>query len=620
MAEINNLMAYSLGIGDALFMVVNILGKALRASRCLFVCTDDKTADWKCYEFWQQDKVKSCQEYHWPTNDSSLIAQTLRARSPLRLYEGQENSYLTPAQAELQFSGTRSLLAMPLYYENNVYGCVIIHQCDYRRDWTREEVDMVQHAADRVAKALANLPEEKRIHKPIMRLHQRIVSAEEAPASPTGTALIQSLKGAFGQKSIPNATETAHELPAVDPSAVNISVKAPEATATETAAKHSTESPGLSASFETSAVKPAKRSATANKLGTIKKKTGTKESLPSITEEIASAPNIVPVKAKDKTSQSSGTFEPAWGNLDEIPTPAAGPAMSGLGISMLPKVKAQPAATGSSLRASLHKDKSGTENAIDAIAPEQLPPSSSTIDNTAAPTDATVASSPTPAESEEEAKEKVEKALAANEQGNRVSDYIFAIPGVDPRTLGRIVGWIEEIEKKDKYMTPHAINVAEYACAIATKLNLSPREIADIKIAALLHDVGKLGTSAEVLQKRDDDLADAELLTIMRHPMDGAELLQSFPELSSFSSIILAHHEEYGGNGYPQGLKGEEIPLAARIIFIANSYHSMVSDLRYRKGMSAKEAQKHLQEEAGNQCDPALVAAFLKYLQEKAKH
>jgi hypothetical protein len=112
LAEINNLMAYSLGIGDALFMVVNILGKALRASRCLFVCTDDKSAGWKCYEFWQQDKVKSCQEYHWPTNDSSLIAQALRARSPLKFYEGQENSYLTPAQAELQFLWLHNYSAM----------------------------------------------------------------------------------------------------------------------------------------------------------------------------------------------------------------------------------------------------------------------------------------------------------------------------------------------------------------------------------------------------------------------------------------------------------------------------------------------------------------------------
>jgi len=77
LVEIGNLMTYSLGIGDALFMVVNILGKALQVSRCLFICTDDQQAGWKCYEFWQQDKVESLQQLHWPSADSALVAQTL---------------------------------------------------------------------------------------------------------------------------------------------------------------------------------------------------------------------------------------------------------------------------------------------------------------------------------------------------------------------------------------------------------------------------------------------------------------------------------------------------------------------------------------------------------------
>lgn len=221
-------------------------------------------------------------------------------------------------------------------------------------------------------------------------------------------------------------------------------------------------------------------------------------------------------------------------------------------------------------------------------------------------------------ETEEQAKEKIERVLAASDQNKQVSDYIFAIANMDPRTLGRIAGWVEEIEKKDKYLTPHFKTVAEYSYAIADGLKLPPRDMDDVKIAALLHDVGKLGTAAEILQKRDEDLDDAELLTIMRHPMDGAELLKSFPDLAPFAPIVLAHHEEYGGNGYPQGLKGEEIPLAARIIFLANSYHSMVSDMRYGKGMRPKEAQQHLKQGAGNQYDPALVDVFIKYLQKQA--
>ena len=89
LVEIGNLMAYSLGIGDALFMVVNILGKVLQSSRCLFICTDDNQAGWKCFEFWQQEQVQSCQDYLWPTTDSPVIAQTLLSSVPLHFYEGQ---------------------------------------------------------------------------------------------------------------------------------------------------------------------------------------------------------------------------------------------------------------------------------------------------------------------------------------------------------------------------------------------------------------------------------------------------------------------------------------------------------------------------------------------------
>src|SRR5690606_8497498 len=85
LVEIGNVMAYSLGIGDALFMVVNILGQALGASRCLFICTDDTQAGWKCYEFWQQERVKSCQEFYWPSTDSALVSQVLLSKSPMSL-------------------------------------------------------------------------------------------------------------------------------------------------------------------------------------------------------------------------------------------------------------------------------------------------------------------------------------------------------------------------------------------------------------------------------------------------------------------------------------------------------------------------------------------------------
>ncbi len=297
-----------------------------------------------------------------------------------------------------------------------------------------------------------------------------------------------------------------------------------------------------------------------------------------------------------------------WGNLDAIPTPSSGPAMSGLGASMIPKVKAQSAATDSPLRSSLYKERSITS------------PEDTSAPFTLASLDAAIVGESTPPETDSQAKEVVDRALASKEYGKQTSDYIFAIANVDPRTLGRIAGWVDEVEKKDKYLTPHAIAVAEYACDIAKALNLSPREIDDIRLSALLHDIGKLGTSTEILQKRDEDLDDTELLTMMRHPLDGAELLESFPDLAGFAPVVLAHHEEFAGTGYPQGLKGEEIPLPARIIFLANSYHGLISDKNYGKGMSVKQAKEHLQEQSGKQSDPALVDVFLRCLKDDTQH
>ncbi len=594
LVEINNLMTYSLGVGDALFMVVNILGKALRCSRCIFVCTDDKSAGWKCYEYWQQDKVKSCQECRWPTNDSSLIAQTLSSASPVRFYEGQANSYLTPAQAELQFSNTRSLLALPLLNDNNVYGCVIIQQCDYRRHWTVAEVDTVQNVADRVAEALAKLPEDKRIHKPIMQLHQRIVAAAKTSDSAATASLAQSLKGAFGQQSIPSAMDTLNRLPAqVEPQAT-ISLKA--------GAEETPKATDPSSSLP------------------LKKKLGKKDGALSA-DEFSAAPSIVPVQRKNKAKNQSVTvpakaenvdkpMEDVWGDLDSIPTPAAGPMMSGLQGSMLPKVKAQGQGTASPLRASLHKQKAASASLVDLPQQKEIK-----RDSQSDTTDIVIQTKNLPieklSETDSQARERVDKVLSSKKEGKSTSEYIFSIPNIDMRTRGRINGWVEAIEQKDRYLTPHAIQVAEYACNLAKAINLPSEKIGEIKLAALLHDVGKLGISGEILQKADESLDDAELLVTMRHPIDGAELLESSSDLTHLAPIVLAHHEEFDGNGYPGGLKGEEIPLAARIIFIANSYHGMISETKSGKGVSPEEAQEELRRDAGKQYDPALVEAFI---------
>jgi putative nucleotidyltransferase with HDIG domain len=200
---------------------------------------------------------------------------------------------------------------------------------------------------------------------------------------------------------------------------------------------------------------------------------------------------------------------------------------------------------------------------------------------------------------------------------NATSDYIFATPGLDMRMLGRIDGWVSQIEQKDKYVGGHARQVAEFACAIAQEAGLSAGDVELVRQASLVHDVGKLGSAAPILQKPDEQLSDPDLITVMKHPLDGAELLESFPDLQRLAPIVRSHHEEFNGNGYPQGLKGEEIPVAARIIHVANSYHSMTSAKRYGPGMTPGEAQNELVKGAGQQWDPTYVQMLIQAIMGK---
>jgi putative nucleotidyltransferase with HDIG domain len=206
------------------------------------------------------------------------------------------------------------------------------------------------------------------------------------------------------------------------------------------------------------------------------------------------------------------------------------------------------------------------------------------------------------------AKKKLDQLMASKDD---VSDYVFATPGLDMRVLGRIDGWVSQIESKDKYAQSHAKAVAEIASAIAKELGLPDAEIATVRQAALVHDLGKLGAAAALLQRAEDELSDAELLLVMNHPMDGAELLESFPDLKHLAPIVRAHHEEFDGNGFPHGLKGDSIPLAARIVGLANRYHELCSPKRTGAGRDCSSVQTEFVENAGKTWDPNVVQAFI---------
>ncbi len=167
------------------------------------------------------------------------------------------------------------------------------------------------------------------------------------------------------------------------------------------------------------------------------------------------------------------------------------------------------------------------------------------------------------------------------------------------------------IDAKDTYTKGHSTSVSRYAVALARALNLPEKEVSRIELGGLLHDVGKIGIPENILRKTAG-LNDEEWKIMKQHPTIGAEkVLQPNPLLHDLIPIVKYHHEQWNGKGYPEGLQGEEIPLAARIVAVADTYHALISDRPYRKGMSVEKACEILKMGAGIQWDADLVRQFI---------
>ncbi len=167
------------------------------------------------------------------------------------------------------------------------------------------------------------------------------------------------------------------------------------------------------------------------------------------------------------------------------------------------------------------------------------------------------------------------------------------------------------IDAKDEYTKDHSSSVSRYSVALARAINLPDKEVERIKLGALLHDIGKIGIPEDVLTK-PAKLTDEEFKIIQQHPTIGVQkILDPNPLLHDLIPIVKYHHEQWNGKGYPCRLKGEEIPLAARIVAVADTYHALISDRPYRKGMSVEKACAILEEGAGEQWDKELVRQFI---------
>lgn len=168
----------------------------------------------------------------------------------------------------------------------------------------------------------------------------------------------------------------------------------------------------------------------------------------------------------------------------------------------------------------------------------------------------------------------------------------------------------QAIEARDHYTHSHSENVAKYATVIASEMGLSAKEIETIRQACELHDLGKIGIEDSILMK-PEALTKEEWVEIRKHPVIGATILEPLTFLSDVIELVRQHHEHYDGSGYPDGKKGEEISLGARIINLADAYEAMRSARSYRKIPLSKEAAiEEIRNHSGTQFDPKVVEAF----------
>jgi putative nucleotidyltransferase with HDIG domain len=165
------------------------------------------------------------------------------------------------------------------------------------------------------------------------------------------------------------------------------------------------------------------------------------------------------------------------------------------------------------------------------------------------------------------------------------------------------------IDAKSPWTKGHSERVMNIAARIAEEMGLSELFVEQIRIGGLLHDIGKIGI-LEALLEKPDKISDDEFPPMLLHPEIGVAILSPIEQLQDVLPTIRHHHERYDGTGYPDGLKGEEIPLQARIVAVADAFDAMVSDRPYKKGFSVKSALKVLEKGAGSQFDPVVVECF----------
>jgi putative nucleotidyltransferase with HDIG domain len=169
---------------------------------------------------------------------------------------------------------------------------------------------------------------------------------------------------------------------------------------------------------------------------------------------------------------------------------------------------------------------------------------------------------------------------------------------------------LKTLSYKDNNTFHHSLRTAKYSTLLGNEIKLSNLELIELELAAIFHDIGKIATPDNILNK-PARLTEDEFHIMKQHPVKSYELLNEIEGFSNIAKGARGHHERFDGNGYPDALKGEEIPLYSRIILISDTFDSMTEDRVYRKGLSKKIAFEELQEFSGTQFDGNLVKSFI---------
>ena len=175
---------------------------------------------------------------------------------------------------------------------------------------------------------------------------------------------------------------------------------------------------------------------------------------------------------------------------------------------------------------------------------------------------------------------------------------------------------VSALEAKDPYTHGHSLRVSEYALLIGEAIKLGKEDLLTLELGALLHDIGKIGTPDHILLK-PGHLTKEEFEIMKKHPVQSAEILSHIELLKDVVPIVKYHQERIDGLGYPDGLKGEQIPLLCRIVYIADAFDAMTSDRPYRKALPLQQAYDELVRCSGDQFDPKLVPLFIQAHQSK---